>query len=212
MTITALETNLYQRLTPFFADHGYTLLTGKKQFRRISTSGFQNVILSSVFGPDTLLAVNFGCRHEHIEQIAQQFLNNPSHLWADANTLLVSTGRFSGSPSFRYTIHSEAELPDVCDQIERFFDRRGFDFLSTDSTLAQLDQLLNEFPDQPCPYVYNQTHRCYKGLIAARLNHNPRFDSLIDQYRQLLVRQTQDPYEQLYFERLIAYLHHYSAN
>ena len=212
MTITSLETNLYQRLTPFFADHGYTLLTEKKQFRRIIASGFQTIILSPDCALDTRLAVNFGCRHEYVEQIAQQFLNNPPHLWADANTLLISTGRFCGSPYFRYMIHSEAELPDVCEQIEQFFNRRGFDFLSTASTLTQLDQLLNEFPDQPNPYVYNQTHRCYKGLIAARLNHNPRFDSLTNLYRQLLVQQTKDPHEQFCLERLIVYLQHYSAN
>lgn len=213
MTISPFEINLYQHLAPFFTDHDYALLSEKKQFRRTTTSGFQNIILSSVFySHDTMLDVNFGCRNEQVEQIAQQFLNNLPDLRSDANTIIVSIGRFSGSQYFRYKIHSDEELPEVCGQIAHFFDQKGFDFLSTAATLASLDHLLNESPGQPCQYVYNQTHRCYKGLVAARLNHNPHFDGLIDCYRHLLFHQTQNPYEQIHFERLIAYLQHYSAN
>ncbi|UFH52099.1 hypothetical protein [Spirosoma sp. KNUC1025] len=214
MTITPFETHLYQHLVPFFTDHDYKLLSEKKQFRRTTTAGFQNIILSSVFYPDdTMVDVNFGCRNEQVEQIAQQFLNNQPDLRSDANTLIVSMGRFSGAKYFRYKIHSEEELPEICEQIAQFFDKQGFDFLTTASTLSTLDQLLNESPGEPCQYVYNQTHRCYKGLIAAQLNHNPHFDGLIDRYRHLLIHQTQNPYEQVYFERLIVYLqHYYSAN
>ena len=214
MTITPFETNLYQHLAPFFTGHEYALLSEKKQFRRTTTSGFQNIILSSVFySDDTVVDVNFGCRNEQVEQIAQQFLNNLPDLRSDANTLIVSIGRFSGSQYARYKIHSEDELSEVCEKIEEFFDRQGFDFLTTASAISTLDQLLNEYPGEPCQYVYNQTHRCYKGLIAARLNHNPHFDGLIDRYRHLLTHQTKNPYEQIHFERLIAYLqHYYSAN
>ena len=214
MTTTPFETNLYHQLAPFFTDHEYTLLSEKKQFRRTTNRGFQNIILSSVFySSDTMVDVNFGCRHEQVEQIAQQFLNNLPDLRPDANTLIVSIGRFSGSQCFRYKIHSDKELPEICEQIEHFFDKQGFEFLSTACTLPTLDRLLNEFPAQPCQYVYNQTHRYYKGLIAARLNHNPHFDGLIDCYRHLLTDQTQNRYEQVHFERLIAYLqHYYSAN
>ncbi|WP_080056504.1 hypothetical protein [Spirosoma aerolatum] len=213
MTITSFETNLYQHLAPFFSDHAYALLTEKKQFRRVTSNGFQNIILTSVFYPDdTTLEVNFGCRHEQVEQIAQQFLNNQPDLRPDANTLILSMSRFVGFQKARYKIHSEADLSQVCSQIEDFFSAQGFDFLATAASLPTLDRLLNEYLDEPCRYVYNQTHRCYKGLIAARLNHNPNFDDLVDYYRHLLIHQTQNPYEQMHFERLIAYLQHYSAN
>lgn len=213
MTITPFEISLYQHLAPFFTAHAYTLLPEKKQFRRPTPSGFQNIILSSVFYPqDTVIDVNFGGRNEQIEQIAQQFLNNVSDTRLDANTFLLSIGRFNGVQNFRYKVHVDTQLTDVCEQIEHFFLTHGFDFLETASLLPTLDRLLNEHPTEPSQYVYNQTHRCYKGLIAARLNHNPYFNGLVDSYRHLLIRLTQNPYEQLHFERLIAYLQHYSAN
>lgn len=213
MTLTPFETNLYGQLTPFFDQHGYQLLAEKKQYRRPTPQGFQNVILSpSFYAAETLLEVNFGCRNEQVEQIAQQFLNNLVDFRPDANTLVTSIGKFIDRLYFRYTIGTTDELTDVCEQIQVFFVEQGFSFLNDACTLPVLDRLLNEHPNQPCRYVYNQTHRCYKGLIAARLNHNPYFDGLIDSYRHLLVRQTQNPYEQYHFERLIAYLQHYSAN
>ena len=213
MTLTPFETNLYKHLTPFFSRHQYMLLPDRKQYRRLVETGFQNVILSPAFyGDETILEVNFGARNEQVEQIAQQFLNNLTDYRPDANTLVISIGKFSGFQYFRYKIHSNTELLDVCKQIELFFDTQGFDFLNSACSLHNLDRLLNEHPGQPSAYVYNQAHRCYKGLIAARLNHNPHFDGLIDSYRHLLIRQTQNPYEQLHFERLIAYLQHYSPN
>lgn len=213
MTLTPFETTLYEHLTTFFGAHQYVLLPERKQFRHVTDSGFQNVILSPAFyGDETMLEVNFGCRNEQVEQIAQQFLNNLTDYRPDANTLIISIGKFNGLSYFRYKIHSDHELTDICDQIETFFAKQGFDFLETACSLPTLDRLLNEHTALPSRYVYNQTHRCYKGLIAARLNHNPHFDGLIDSYRHLLIRQTQNPYEQLHFERLIAYLQHYSAN
>ncbi len=215
MTLTPFETSLYQYLTPFFERHQFTLLPERKQYRRVTDSGFQNVILSPAFyGEETMLEVNFGCRNNQVEQIAQQFLNNLIDYRPDANTLVISIGKFNGLQYFRYKIHSDEELADTCERIEEFFTASGFDFLETACSLPALNKILNENPDQPCQYVYNQIHRCYKGLITARLNHSDHFDGLIDLYRHSLIDQTQNPYGhmQLQFERLIAYLHHYSAN
>lgn len=213
MTVTPFDTNLFQRLTPYFTEHAYMLLSEKKQFRRATAFGFQNIVLSSVWYPtDTVLEVTFGVRNNQIEQIAQQFLNNLPDFRPDVNTFLLSIGRFNGFPYARYKIHSEQELASICGQIKSFFKTHGFDFLAHHYTLSALDNLLNDQPTLPCRYIYNQTHRCYKGLIAARLNHNPNYDALVDVYRHTLVQLTQNPHEQLNFERLITFLAHYSAN
>ena len=213
MTVTPFDTNLFQQLTPYFTEQTFTLLSEKKQFRRKTAVGFQNIVLSSVsYATDTVLDVNFGVRNDQIEQIAQQFLNNLPDFRPDVNTFLLSIGRFSGLPYNRYKIHSDHELTAVCRQIKAFFDTQGLPFLEQNCTLASLDSLLNSQPALPCLYVYNQTHRCYKGLVAAHLNHNPNYDALVDVYRHALVQLTQNPHEQVNFERLITYLAHYSAN
>lgn len=213
MTLTPFENHLYQHLTDFFANQHYTLLPEKRQFRKSVPTGFQNVILSpTYYGKETWLDVNFGCRNEQVEQIAQQFLNNLIDFRPDANTLIISIGKFTDQPYFRYKMEHPDELGVVCGQIKAFFETDGFTFLDQACTLPVLDQLFNQFPYQPSRYVYNQTHRCYKGLITARLNHNSNFADLADSYRHGLLRQTQNPYEQQNFERLVTFLQHYSAN
>ncbi|GAB3753543.1 hypothetical protein [Spirosoma pomorum] len=213
MATLSFETELYRQLTPFFSQHQFVLIPQRKQFRRRVDTGFQNIILSPTFyGTETVLEVNFGCRNEQVEQIAQQFLHNPLDYQAEANTLLMSIGRFTGAPYTRYSIQSGDELARMCRQIEQFFLLTGFDFLATTDSLAGVDDLLNRNLQQASPYVYNQTHRCYKGLITAQLNHNPYWTGLTEGYRHLFWQQTQNPYEQQQFERLITYLNYYSAN
>lgn len=213
MTLTPFETNLYRRLARFFGESGFALLPEKKQFRKTSPVGFQNIILSpSYYGDTTLLDVNFGCRNEQIEQIAQQFLPTLTDFRADANTLLISIGKFKQVSPPRYSIRSDDELKDVCGQIIDFFQESGFQTLDQVMSLKALDRILNEDPAQPCPFVYNQTFRCYKGLTAASLTHNPHLLGLIDLYRHQLNRQSANAYEQMNFDRLVTYLQHYSAN
>ncbi|GAB2539567.1 hypothetical protein [Spirosoma aerophilum] len=213
MTSTSFETTLYQQLTPFFERHQFLLMPEKKQYRKITETGFQLVMLSPAYSDDEItLDIRFGCRNEQVEQIAQQFLSSQASSQQDANTILISISQFSEYTSVRFRIHCEEELLLVCKQIEQFFDSRGLDFITASSTLTALDRLLNGKPEQACPYVYNQIHRFYKGLISASLNHNRQFNSLIDRYRQLLIQQTQNRYELIRFERLIAFLQHYSPN
>ena len=213
MTITPFETNLFRHLTNFFAEHQYVLLADKKQFRKTTATGFQNVIFSPSFYQDeTWLEVHFGCRNDQVEQIAQQFLFSLPDYRLDADTILISIGKFNDTPYYRFKIRSSEDLLLACQQIEAFFTEKGFGFLNDSCTLPALDVLFNQQPNQPCRYVYNQTHRCYKGLITGRLNNNPFFTGLIDSYRNNLSRQTQSSHELLHFERLISYLLHYSAN
>ncbi|OIN60712.1 hypothetical protein [Arsenicibacter rosenii] len=207
------ETNLFRHLSQFFADHHYLLLADQKQFRKITATGFQNVIFSpSFYQNEILVDILFGTRNQQVEQIAQQFLRNTPEYRDHANTTIISIGKFRDMPYFRYKLNPGESPEMLCADVESFFLKQGFSFLDQTRSVQAIDTLLNSQPDQPCKFLYNQTHRCYKGLIAAHLNHSPQFDGLIDRYRFELKRQTQNAHEQLRFERLIAYLLHYSAN
>ncbi|RYF67757.1 MAG: hypothetical protein EOO39_20645 [Cytophagaceae bacterium] len=213
MTLTPFETSLYRQLARFFGQHDFALLPEKKQFRKVTPTGFQNIILSpSYYGPTTLLDVNFGCRNEQVEQIAQQFLPTLTDFRPDANTLLISIGKYKQVNPPRYSIRTDSELDTVCAQITDFFEETGFGLIENSMSLGTLDTILNDNPAQPCPFVYNQTFRCYKGLTVASLTHNPHFLGLIDLYRHQLTRQSQNAYEAMNFDRLVSYLQHYSPN
>ena len=199
---------MYRQLAPFFGQYDFVLIPEKKQFRKETSTGFLNIILSpSYYGPTTLLDINFGCRNEQVEQIAQQFLPTLTDFRPDANTILISIGKYKNVNPPRYTIRTASELDNVCSEIISFFDETGLELIERSNSLETLDVILNETPEQPCSFIYNQTFRCYKGLTVASLNHNSHFLSLIYLYRNQLSQN-----EATNFDRLVTYLQHYSPN
>lgn len=215
MSIKTTEAKLYYALYDFFEAEGFRLLMDKKQFRKSTPAGFVNIIFSvSEYEKDTdaWVEVHIGCRNDQIEQIAQQFLNvNLVDFRADVNTLIISTGKYNDVKYFRYKIQNDDDLADTCDAIKEFMTYSGFSFLNSVIKLSDIDRILNSFPHKPSKYLYNQIHRCYKGLIAAKLNDSPRYQQLEDIYRDYLGKFANETEFQNY-ERLTTYLKYYSNN
>lgn len=214
MRTNTTETKLYRLLCHFFENQKYQLLAEKKQFRKLTANGFLNVVFSiTEYAPnDAWVEVHFGSHNRHIEQIAQQFLTtNLLDFRQDANTLIVSLGKYNDVKYFRYKIQNEEDLQNTCELIAAFFEQTGFAFLTNLDSVAAIDKALNATYRQPCKFVYNQIHRCFKGIIAAKLNNSPQFTELAEVY-QLYLRQHANAHEQAQFDKLLAYLWHYSAN
>ncbi|MFT4032104.1 MAG: hypothetical protein QM669_06760 [Siphonobacter sp.] len=213
MIITPFETELYKKLSLFFAEKGFSLLPDRKQFRKETDMGFQNVVFSVTYQRNEVwLDVSIGLRHDLIEELAQQFLDNALEYQADANTLVISVGKFNDDKHFRYRVFSNEDLDDVCAQIKEFMLNQGFAFMERHESLVALNHVLNDEPTKVCKFLYNQVHRCYKGIIAARYTNNERFLRLIDLYRVQVARQGASLDEQQSFERLLSFLLHYSVN
>lgn len=144
MATIPVEITLYEKMNTFFRGYDFLLMTDKKQFRRVTPTGFQNVIFTTTeYNNETWLEVNLGCRNEQIEQIAQQFLGNTRDYWEDANTLVISIGKFNNTNYFRYKILSEQDLEDTCEEIKLFLTEQGFPFLNKYDHLEAIHQLFN---------------------------------------------------------------------
>jgi len=212
MILSKFEVKFYQQLEEFFQSYDFNLHLEYKQFRKATQNGFQNVIFSiSETQKELWIEVNFGIRYEFIEQLVQQFLNNTRGKRASANTLVISFGKFQNLKYFRFKITEEDELYQVLEEIKNFFKNRGFKFLEEAACLQKIDDLLNDMPTKPCRYLYNQVHRCFKGIIAAKLTDNHSFTTITNIYRHFLLKNASDE-ELLNYERLVSFLHFYSPN
>ncbi len=206
------ETRFFERLDGFFSSHGFGLCLDQKQFRKSTQNGFQNIIFSISANQNIYwIEVNFGVRFEFIEEIAQQFLNNSYGYRPSANTLVISIGKFLEKKYFRYKISDEEEFQKVVEEIKDFYLNKGFDFLNTADSLSFIEEKLNDAPSLPCRYLYNQVHRCFKGIVAAKLNDNHNFTTLANIYRHFLLKQGTDD-DLINYERLLSFLHHFHAN
>ena len=212
MILSKFEMKLYQRMEFFFQSHGFDLLPEQKQFRKTTQNGFQNIIFSvSETQKECWIEVNFGVRYEFIEQIAQQFLNNALGYRPSANTLVISVGKFLDLKYFRFKVTNEDDLGKTLNEIEDVFEKKGFDFLEKANNLSFIEETLNDSPAQSCRYLYNQVHRCFKGIIAAKLADNQNFATIINIYRHFLLKNGTDQ-DLMNYERLVSFLNHYNAN
>ena len=213
MLVKPFESDIYENLRLFFDLQGYVLMPDKKQFRKLTTSGFHNVIFTiTAYDDEVWLEVSFGCRNHQVEQIAQQFLGNTRDFWADSNSLVISIGKFNNAKYFRYKMATAADILDVCEEVKDFLSTRGFDFLKNSETLPTLHEIYNKEPKKPCKFLYNQVHRCFKGLITAKLTYAEDFLDLADIHRNTLMRTGANHEELLAFERLLSYLLYLSVN
>ena len=213
MLLKPFETDIYEKLRTFFDSHGFDLIADKKQFRKLTKTGFQNVIFTTTaYENEVWLEVNIGSRNHQLEQIAQQFLGNTRDYWADANSLVISIGKFNNAKYFRYKMANQADVEDVCEEIKNFLTTRGFAFLKNSDSLLMLHETYNKEPLKTCKYVYNQTHRSFKGLITAKLIYDESFLDLADTHRNFLMRIGAKTEELLTYERLLSYLLYLSVN
>ncbi|UZR96025.1 hypothetical protein [Chondrinema litorale] len=213
MTLNEFETSLYHKLYDFFYDRGYEMMAGKKQFRKYYSGGFKNIIFSpSVYGDECWLELNLGVRNDLVEEIVQQFLDNYKEFQNDTNTIIISIGKLTNNKYFKYKATDNDDLELICEQIESFMLHEGFSFLDKVSSIKYIDILFNRYPAKPSKFVYNQSHRCFKGLIVAKLVNNKKYKLIKDIYREALKTYGTKPLQLKNFEKLVTFLQHYSAN
>jgi hypothetical protein len=213
MLIKPFESDIYENLRLFFDLQGYVLMPDKKQFRKSTNTGFHNVIFTTTaYENEVWLEVNFGCRNHQLEQIAQQFLGNTRDFWGDSNSLVISIGKFNNAKYFRYKMASTADVLDVCEEVKDFLLTQGFEFLKNSDSLPVLHEIYNKTPTKPCKFLYNQVHRCFKGIITAKLIYSEDFLDLADTHRNNLIKIGANHEELLTYERLLSYLLYLSVN
>lgn len=208
----SVEMMLFKQLRPFFERYNYDLLLPKKQFRKPTKLGFHNAIISVSGSKPCLVEVNIGVRLDMVEELAYQFTTGLSGYQQDSNTLITSLGRIIGEPYKRFEAEEAEAVKKAAREITDLMVSEGFYFLEKYDSIKALDQLLNKDPTQKSPFIYNNLHRCLRGVVIARLAENRNFNSLVATYRRSLVRNSTAPQLLDKYDRLVSYLKSFSIN
>ena len=97
-------------------------------------------------------------------------------------------------------------------QSKHFLKQTGLPFLSKNSNLQNIDKLINDYPEKPSKFIYNQSYRCLKGVIIAKLIQNPYFDTLTKAYEFILEQQSQGKDMMPKYLKLLEHLKLWSVN
>lgn len=205
--------SLVEDLSPFFLQNGFLYHHGFMQFRKTYNSGFQNVIFAPAnYGDEVRLEVTFGSRVNPIEELIQDCTNGLQDFKTHTNTTINSFGKYRREPYFRLRFKDDKSYHATVKTLERFFGEEGFDYLNRLSDLGYLDTLFNAFPGEPCEEAFNPRLRCFRGLAAAYLNHNPELELLTRAYHKILNKYGATPTEIKQFKALVRYCLNYSLN
>jgi hypothetical protein len=214
MVINNFEQRLFTKLSHSFEPLGFELLIEKKQLRRPLTNGdFESIIfsVSTYEENDYWIETNFGVRKKQVETVVQQFLTNRQDFQDDTMTWSTSIGKFKGLKYFRHKVTDNLTFSSTTDEITDFFVKSGLPFMEKHRTFVGIDSLFNPNPEIDSRFIYNQVHRCFKGLATAKLLDSPDLHSLIDTYRFNVIKLGNDE-EIERFEQFVSFLLYYNPN
>lgn len=85
--------------------------------------------------------------------------------------------------NYRYKIQTLEDIKEWGKIVRKFYEEYAVPFFEKYNTVDSVDKLLNENPSQKVIYLDDLGWRIIKGLIAAKLNNNPKYNQLRDYYR-----------------------------
>lgn len=201
------------RFTDFFEACGYQPLYQWNQYRKKTLAGFQAVlVLPTWYEKSMMLEVNLAARIDAVEQIVNQFL--PGRLGNQSQSFTWVLPLYTLNPKLpiRFSVHNMVELNSCINQVFATLHPSGFQFLDKHGQLNNAASLLNLnknlFPD----VAYNRFQAGFRSVAAARLAHLKDFEGVVVNTRnQLLAHNTPELLVNK-FDKLCAYLQHYSEN
>lgn len=231
MTRTDIAKTIVQNLQASFVEEQFERHYGGQaiQFRKQFTGGYRACLFeiseSQQHGeggnsgsllanhlPKFWIEFSIGVRIHTVENFANPYTLTLKDYYNQSLTILTSYGRMIDQQYFRFKISNEADLQSACQQMDIFLRQTALPFLQKYSSIYKLDKLLNNYPERPSKFIYNQSHRCIKGIVIAKLSNNPYFHTLAKAYKIVLERQSLGQELMPKYLKLLACLRAFSVN
>ncbi len=201
---------LYTKLELKLKTLKYQAVPSRRQFRQVSANGYHSILLSVAGQSPVNIELFLGIRIDMVEDLVYQFTDGLREYGPYSTTLIVPARKISSESQYSYQLATEEEIPDVLHKIMHFLNERGFPFLKEYGSVEVLNKLYNQHPEQKMSYVTNEFHRALRGIVLAKLDQQPRWKELVDQYRTKLQKQGLPEVQMQGYERLVQYLTNYS--
>jgi len=116
-----------------------------------------------------------------IEKV-QQFILSEEYNSINISTLGVSISNYFNELNYRYHIKTIEDVKEWGKIVKKFYEEYVVLFFEKYNTVDSIDKLLNNNPSVKIIYCDDLGFRIIKGLIAAKLNNNPKYNELRDYY------------------------------
>lgn len=99
------------------------------------------------------------------------------------DTLLLNKSDYFKDVNYRFKIKTIEDIQEWVKVVKDFYFKFVLPFYEMNNFVGEIDILLNEHPSEKVIYLDDLASRIIKGLIAAKLNGNPKYNELRDYYR-----------------------------
>jgi hypothetical protein len=89
--------------------------------------------------------------------------------------------------SLNLFVYEEAHIKEVAKKLTEQFEKIALPYCTDNGNIKLVDYLLNKNPKEYCVHMSNDLFRFIKGLIAAKLNNNPKIGQLSKIYEDLII-------------------------
>lgn len=100
-------------------------------------------------------------------------------------------GAYFNELNYRYKIRTQEDIKEWGKIVRKFYSEYAGPFFEKHNSVDAIDRLLNENPSEKVKYLDDLGWRIIKGMIAAKLNQNPRYNELRDYYKGEVVSKFQ---------------------
>ncbi len=197
----------FESLQPAFQEHHFEFVPMLNQFRKMTDSGFKNIIINPSIYPDFIyFELTFGTRIDIVEETITPYITGLRGFKAECNTAVTSLSKYLKKPYFRLKAESERELEDVIRFVIRFFEREGLSFLQSLEDINILEAAFNNEPEKESLVAFDHELRSFRGLTLATMVQNPRWNELREIYLENLIRHNSPSLILENYNRLIRFL------
>lgn len=216
MNVRDISKRLLQGINVRVIQNGFYLNSKDKSFRRETENGFIQIfdLLFTKKTEGIYVEPTIRLKSKHIEDIYHQVAKKEPKYFDGTKTL--GNNLFKISKYFeegiekdidekqRYIIEEESDINILVDVISDRFEEYGLKYFEENSSVARIDYLLNKYPRDISIHNWLYPLRDCIGIIAAKLNENPDFNTLKGIYQEEM-KEAVAPYKEE-FNRLITEL------
>src|SRR5690606_38157727 len=103
-------------------------------------------------------------------------------LFGDDGGYAIGTniGTYFNELNYRYKIKTQEDIIEWGKIVRMFYEDYAAPFFEKYNSIGAIDKLLNDNPTEKVVYLDDLGWRIIKGLIAAKLNNNPKYNELRD--------------------------------
>jgi hypothetical protein len=113
--------------------------------------------------------------------------------------------------NYRYRIKTIEDIKNWCKIARKFYEEYAVPFFEKYNAVDSIDKLLNDNPTEKVVYCGDLGWRIIKGLIAAKLNNNPKYNELRDYYKSEVESKFQGYFMYDKCMKVINFLDHYTS-